>query len=423
LDASVIDPLAAPIRSLSRGFARRFEQTIYEHPRIAEVGFGVLRRVKPILVLPKAAIVTRHDDCREVLLRDLEFSNSHYVAKMNAVSGAFVLCMPDGPQFRHDLDLLERVMPRSELPALVSRVQDIVSQAIDEARPSGRLDIVGDLASAVPARLADTYLGVHGPDDPTLVRWSQWGFNEIFLNIRNDPAVSVPALQHAAEMRAYVDTVIATRKASVPPRPDDVLSRLLAAQEAGDATVDDEWIRTYLIGLCIGMLPLTSKAITLALDTLLRRPEQLAQARAAARSGDHELVGRYLFEAMRFSPTTPGLFRVPSTDARLAEGSRRSTTIASGKLTLVATQSAMFDSSVFSEPRSFRADRPYDQYLHFGDGIHVCVGRYLSYQVQMPLIGQALLALPRLRRAPGAAGKLRWDGPFPTSLHVAFDES
>jgi cytochrome P450 len=81
--------------------------------------------------------------------------------------------------------------------------------------------------------------------------------------------------------------------------------------------------------------------------------------------------------------------------------------------------SAMFDPDVFIEPAVFRADRE-TEYLHFGYGMHRCFG-YAINGVQIPEIGATLLRLPNLRRAPGSAGRIAYDGPFPDRLILEFD--
>jgi cytochrome P450 len=70
-----------------------------------------------------------------------------------------------------------------------------------------------------------------------------------------------------------------------------------------------------------------------------------------------------------------------------------------------------------------RTDRPASRYLHFGYGLHSCFGRFISYEAQIPGMMKALLKQSNLRRVPGPAGRLTWDGPFPDSLKVAFDPS
>ena len=77
--------------------------------------------------------------------------------------------------------------------------------------------------------------------------------------------------------------------------------------------------RTVLIGLLTGAIPTTAKCCAQALDELLKRPAELQRAQAAARAGDDRLMARYVFEALRFNPNNPGLFRIAAEDCVLAE--------------------------------------------------------------------------------------------------------
>ena len=80
----------------------------------------------------------------------------------------------------------------------------------------------------------------------------------------------------------------------------------------------------------------------------------------------------------------------------------------------------MFDPEAFQDPGVLRVDRAFDTYLHFGAGMHTCFGRLMN-RVQIPRIAMALLQFDGLRRAGGAAGRLRYDGPFPDRLVVEFN--
>jgi cytochrome P450 len=184
--------------------------------------------------------------------------------------------------------------------------------------------------------------------------------------------------------------------------------------------MDDAQLLNNLFGIVVGAIPTTSAAVARALDELLRRPQQLAAAQAAAQAGDTALVTQYVFEAMRFNPLGPGVFRVASQDFEVAGGTSRATTIPAGRPVLVALQSASFDSDRVPSPHDFQLERPLPEYLHFGFGLHTCFGRYIN-AVQIPLIVQAVLRKRNLRRAEGEAGKLQVNGPFPSSMTVEYD--
>jgi cytochrome P450 len=221
-------------------------------------------------------------------------------------------------------------------------------------------------------------------------------------------------------MREHLDRLIAARRAAIAAGqevPDDVLSRLIrrAPEEGG---LHDIAIRHNFIGLIAGWIPTVSKAFALVVDELLSRPRELAAAQRAAADGDRDLVAAYVFEALRFRPQTWALLRICGADQTIAAGTRRATTVRKGARVLVATQSAMFDPRAVSAPREFRLDRPWDTYLHFGDGLHTCFGLQIN-RVHLPAMAMALLEGPRVARLPGADGRLRTEGPYPASLGVS----
>jgi cytochrome P450 len=104
----------------------------------------------------------------------------------------------------------------------------------------------------------------------------------------------------------------------------------------------------------------------------------------------------------------------------LGKGSLWQTMVPPGKLIFAANGSAMMDETELETPDQFRLDRPAHHYLHFGWGIHQCLGKYIS-QVQVTQIVKGLIVMQNFRRANGDAGKLVYEGPFPKSFGVAFD--
>ena len=69
--------------------------------------------------------------------------------------------------------------------------------------------------------------------------------------------------------------------------------------------MDDVAIRNNLLGLLVDAIPTTSKCCAEALDELLKRPTELAQAQEAARNNNVALLSRYVFEALRINPNNP----------------------------------------------------------------------------------------------------------------------
>jgi len=350
------------------------------------------------------AIVTRHADVREVLSRDSEFTVGHYASKMDRLLGRIILGLQNTPEYEHHISVLRLALPRTDMPMIKMFLDEILEEIVATACSAGELDVVADVCDRVPVRLSAKYFGVPGPDETTLLEWSRALFRELFYDVRNDPGIARPAARASVEMKQYVNQLLATRRKEFgKTKRDDVLERLLHLQADGCIAITDEWICTYLMGLIVGMVPLTSKATALAVDVILDRPTFLAAASAAARENNGRLW-RYTSEAMRLAPQAPGQFRLAEGDWVIGSGRGRRYVIPTGTKVLVATQAAMFDPGVFRHPSKIRTDRPESQYLHFGYGLHSCYGRYISHQAQIPAIMRALLSRQNLRRASGQSG-------------------
>lgn len=393
------------------------EKHIREHP---EPLFALLREVRPILVIHGFAVVTRYEDVWEVLNHPTEF-NVPYAPKMKAITGDFILGLDNDLQYEHDISALRLALKREDLDRIGHIVTRVATDIVESA--GGTLDVVSRFTDIVPARLIAEYLGVAGPDEATLIEWAHLLFDDIFNNVKNDPAMTRMALAAGQEMRSYLDDLIARRKAKLAsgmPRRDDVLDRLLQMQQIPGVGFDDAGIRNNLIGLITGWIPTVSKSSAMGLDELLRRPDDLASVCAAAYADDHQHLEAAIFEAMRFAPQNPGLLRLCAMDYVLAKGTSRATLIRKGTKVFAATQSAMHDGRVLDEPSRFRVDRPSYHYLSFGSGLHTCFGQHIN-RVQIPMMCKALFRKNNLRRVDGQAGQLTVEGNFPASMTLRFD--
>jgi len=229
--------------------------------------------------------------------------------------------------------------------------------------------------------------------------------------------VRAPAVTAGAEMRQRLDVLLAARRARGIDDDDDVMSRLLRLQRAGDVTgIDEDLVRRTLMGLVIGMIETTSQAAVQALLVLFSVPDALARAAAAADADDDDTLADLVFEALRFRPINPMVARVANEDYYLAAGQPHATMIRKGTTVFALTWSAMFDPRVIDAPEEFRSDRPDYDYLYFATGLHACFGRYIS-RIQIPQILKPLLKLKQLR----PVGTPEYDGTFPNTLNVAAD--
>jgi cytochrome P450 len=383
--------------------------------------FAELRDQKPVFITPGPIIVSRYRDVFEVASLDQIYSVKPYGIAMMRNNGGpnFILGMDDGPEFENDLSLLHLAVKRSDLERIRGIVAKRANALVDAARPAGRFDITDGYARLVPAQFVADYFGVPGPDSTKLMNWIRAMFTDIFLNFTGDAKISAVGMEAGKQFRAYVDELITSLR-SKPAGDDTVISRLIAMQCAPPSAFPNSRIRDNLIGCIVGVLENTNSAIVIILDYLLDHPEQMAGAVAAARAGDNALLLRYVLETLRFHSPAPIMVRLSLAPHVLAKGTPFETAIPPGKVVFAANGSAMMDETELDQPLEFKLDRPAHHYLHFGWGIHQCLGKYIS-EVQIVEIVKPLLLLDNLRRAAGPDGKLTYAGPFPKSFVVEFD--
>jgi cytochrome P450 len=420
---------AAILAAKGDGFKAKAVAAIQE-PRMQRIALRPLRAFLPNLVLSRqfiaaypntgTAIVTRYQDVIEVLDRNGDFEVV-YEPKMRAITGGenFFLGMQDTAQYARDVSNMRLAMRRDDVTAIVAPLARGLAERI-LAKASGRIDVPQDLTLPVPTAIVTDYFGIANAKADDLVAWATLMFWYLFVDLAGDPAVGRKALEGAAACRAAIDAAIAARKASGETK-DDVLGRCLVLQKAGLPGMDDLGIRNNLIGLVIGAIPTISKACVQALDQLLDRPDALASAQAAARAGDDALLAAHVFEAFRFNPINPLIYRRAACDTKIAAGTLRARNIPKGCMVLAFNLSAMFDPLRIEAPESFRTDRPWDEYILWGYGMHLCFGAYINRAV-MPAILKPLLAKSGLRRAAGDAGRIDSGGtPFPQHFCVEWD--
>jgi cytochrome P450 len=390
-------------------------------PEAARAGFALLRAFWPNLALPvvllKAyesngtVIVTRAEDVFETLDRDADFEVV-YEPRMRQLTGGenFFLGMQNSAPYEHDVSIMRLIMPRTDVDSIVLPLVRAKTQEYAGAH-AARIDLPQDLTLRVPAAIVADYFGTPGPSEQDMISWASLLFWWLFLDATADAVLSARALDAAQKLCAAVDADLAARKASGAQK-DDLLGRALTLQKSRPEFTDLA-IRNNLVGIIIGAIPTISMASCQAVDQLLNRPEALAGAEAAAKAGDEALLGAYLFEALRFFPINPVIFRRATRDTAIAASSWRACKVKKGNMVLASNLSAMFDPLKIDDPESFRVDRPWGDYILWGYGLHACFGAYINKAV-IPAMLLPVLARDGLRRAVGAPGQIqRGDTPFP----------
>ncbi len=427
---SLVSLLGIGLRALVTGGGAASLAAAFAAPATQRKALSVLRAVWPNLRLGRSfvkaydnsgtIIVTRHNDCLDVLNRDADFEVVYGPRMQKLTEGRnFFLGMQPGWDYTRDTSAMRLAMRTTDVADLIlPRAQALADDIV--ARSGGRIDLPPQLALQVPWDMTRHYFGTPGPDAATMQDWTTTLFWYLFEDLGADPEFDAKAMHQAAQFRAYLDGVIAERHAAPTDAPD-LVNRCLALQAAGTPGMDDTGIRNNILGLQIGAIPTISKAACLALDELLNRPDALRGAMQAARSDDDARLAQYIWEALRFNPHNPVVYRRATRDTVVGRSTLRQQTVRQGDMVFAATLSAMFDPLAIPHPGRFCIDRPWETYIIWGYGMHTCFGAAIN-RVVIPAILKPLLRQKTLRRAPGAAGQIDTGGtPHPQHFHLEFD--
>jgi cytochrome P450 len=391
-------------------------------PHVLRVLSTLLRRHKPALRIGSVAFVAKHADVTQVLEQNDSFGVTEvYADKMARTTGDFILGMERTPRYAREASFIRAAVTRTDLGRVRALAGARADELIAAAKPKGQIDAVSELGRLVPLHLVETYFGVRNPDQTQMLRWLRNIFWEVFVNLSGDERVALAASADAEALNRHIEQVIAEHQRALAEgsAPDDFVTRLLRLRASEYSELSDEDLRRNIGGVIVGAVETQAKAMVHALEQLLDRPEELAQARQAIAAGDDERFARYVFEALRFNPHNPLIVRRCQKDAVVGAGTSHELSIPRGTTVYALTLSAMMDEEVFADPERFRVDRAGSGYLHFGYGQHQCFGAQLT-QVVLPEVLKRLLVLPNLR-VSRQTPRIQYAGPFPERYVLEFD--
>jgi hypothetical protein len=278
-------------------------------------------------------------------------------------------------------------------------VTELVDGLLDRIERKGSADLVGDLAAAVPVEVIGNLLAVPREERGPLRDWSLaiLGALEPVLT----PAQQARGERAVADFLAYLETLVARRRAC-PGDPDrDVLTRLIQGEEGGERLSGRELLHNIIFILNAGH-ETTTNLVGNGLYALLEWPEE--KARLIARP---ELIRSGVEEILRFeSPNQLG--------NRLTTGAVQMAgmPIPAGTYLTIGIGAANRDPAEFPDPDRLDIAREPNRHLAFGSGPHVCIGLNVARLEGRIAIGRFLARFPECRLAgePVRGGRARFRG-------------
>lgn len=383
---------AAPVEALVAGFdLRALPDEFYEDPFPT---YHALRRADPVHRCPDGSIfLTRYDDVVAVYQDHQRFSSDKRVE--------FAPKFGDSPLYEHhttsvvfrdppDHTRIRRLFapaftPRA-LAALEPRIERLVEELLDRAAARGGMDVVDDFAAAVPVQLIGDMLGIPPDERGPLRGWSLAILGA--LEPVTDGARLEAGNRAVEEFKDYLRRLIAARRRRPSADPGEILSALIAAEDAGDRLTEVELLHQCIFLLNAGH-ETTTNLIANAVLTLLEHPHAAARLRA-----EPGLIGTAVEEFLRYqSPNQLGNRRV------VAEAVVGGVTLAPGTLITLCIGAANRDPAQFPDPDRVDIARSPNRHLAFITGIHACAGMWLARMEGRAAIGRLVARFPNLRLA------------------------
>lgn len=327
-----------------------------------------LRAQSWLVRTPMGFTLTRYDDA-VALLRDRRFHSAlSMLPKVQGLEGSYfenrrpsILSM-EGEEH----DRLRRLVAPAFTPAAVDRLRPfmrtVVDELVDAVWKDGRCDLVTAVCEPYPIPVVCELLGAPKKD---WERFSQWA-TDIFRLFNQDLLNDLPLIEAASsELEAYVLALIEQRRHTPG---DDLLSRLIEVEEAGDSLSSDELVMLTEAILMAGT-DTTRNQLACSVALLGAHPDQWRTFVA-----NPELAPRVVEETMRYLGAVQGTLRFAADDVEF-----RGVLFPAGTLVSVLLAGANRDPDVFESPDRLDVRRAGSApHMTFGSGIHHCMGAQLA---------------------------------------------
>ncbi|RJL27218.1 cytochrome P450 [Bailinhaonella thermotolerans] len=261
---------------------------------------------------------------------------------------------------------LRRLMGQGFSPGAVRRLRGRIGELADgllaPALEAGRMDAAEDLALPLPIMVVCELIGIP-PGDRAEVRPRAFDLGRA-IAASGDPAGREAADRAVVWLRDYIGGLLAERR--VKPR-DDLLSRLLSAQEGDDRLTAGEIVDNVVFLFFAGFETTTSLLGT-GCAALLGHPGVLDRLR-----DDPGLVPTAVEEFLRHD--APIQSRVRLVREPVTVGGR---TLRPGRMLLLLIGSANRDERRFPDPDRLDPARSPNPHVSFGGGPHFCLGAALA---------------------------------------------
>ncbi len=341
-------------------------------------------------------------DAVNALLRDRRFGREvpparrrpipDHLAPFYAVEAHSMLEL-EPPRHTRLRGLVLRAFTSRRIAALAPEIAALCHDLIDRF-PAGPFDLIPAYCTRVPVVIIARLLGVPEDRGDDLLRWSN--AMVAMYQASRTPDVENRAVAATREFTAFIRQYVEERRS----RPaDDLITHLIAAEEAGEKLTTDELVTT-----CILLLNAGHEA---TVHTMGNGVRALLAHGSPMHSLAPQAIEASIEEILRWDPPLH-LFTRQCYEAVEVAGHR----FAPGDEVGLLLAAANRDPAAFPDPARFDPARPIRPNTSFGAGLHFCVGAPLArleLQIALPILFQRCPAL-RLHEPPRYADLYHFHG-------------
>ncbi|QYU70850.1 cytochrome P450 [Leptolyngbya sp. 15MV] len=324
-------------------------------------------------------VVYSYDLCSEATGRPEDFSNDFSALmgaddpEINAIlaegwANPPTLLTADAPVHTRNRKLVNLAFSAPRVNAIEADMRAKSIELIEGFAGRGECEFVHEFAIPLPVAMIAQQIGLD--DDPEQVkRWSDAAVDRFSQMIPRERELE--CARSLVEYQRYVKGKIDERRAH---GGDDLLTDLVEARAEGETPLTDEEIMSIMQQFMVAGNETTTSTIAGGLLQLIRNPEQMAKARAAAGGRDPKAIQNLVEEALRYETPTAGMWRMVRHDAELG-----GVQLKAGMMLQLRYSAANRDPAKFPDPDKFDIERANARtHLAFGKGPHMCVGNMLS---------------------------------------------
>lgn len=324
-------------------------------------------------------VVFSYDLCAEATGRTEEFSNNF--GSIMAVEDAEIeailadgwdnpatLLTADHPVHTRNRKLVNLAFSAPRVNAIEAEMRSKAIELIEDLAKKRECNFVEEFAVPLPVAMIALQIGLD--NDPKQVKyWSDAAVDRFSQMVDRERLIE--CTHSFVAYQKYMKAKIDDRRAN---GGDDLLTDLVEARVEGEAPLTDEEIMSIMQQFMVAGNETTTSTIAGCLLQLIRNPEQMEKAKAAAGGRDPKLLQNMVEESLRYESPSAGMWRVVERDATLG-----GVDIPKGAMLQLRYAAANRDPKKFEDPDKFDIERKNARmHIAFGKGPHMCVGNMLS---------------------------------------------